>query len=100
MSHGFNDSSTCFQERDFSYHKPHVIDPGGSAKTAMQKLGVPEQLLQVLQINFLFNDSTISPVGSGLQNTEAIPVRPHGSLEEVILIPKKITQRQKFLQLL
>jgi hypothetical protein len=58
----------------------------------MQKLAVHEQLFQVPHFNFLFNDSTISPVGSGLQNPEATLARPQGSLEEVILISKEKTK--------
>jgi hypothetical protein len=93
MPHDFNDSSTCFQERDFSSNNPYILDPGGSAKTAVQKLGVPEQLLQVPQFNFLVNDSIISPVGSGLQNIEATLAMPQCSLEEEILISK---EKRKF----
>jgi hypothetical protein len=92
MSRNFNDSTTCFQGRDFSSNKPHILDPDGSATTPIQKLAVPEQLLQVPHFNFLFNDSIISPVGSGLQNTEAAPARPQGWLEEEILISNEKTK--------
>jgi hypothetical protein len=88
---GYNHSTTCFQRRDFSSHKPHILDPGDSTKKSIQKLAVPEQLLQVPHFNF-FIDSRIFPVGSGLQNTETTLARPQGSLEEENLISKEKTK--------
>jgi hypothetical protein len=82
MSRFVHDSTTHFQGRSFSSHKPYILDPGGSATIAVQKLGVPDPKLQDPKNLFLFNDSTFSLVWSGLPKTEVLSTRPQGSLEE------------------
>jgi hypothetical protein len=92
MSREVNDLTACFQKREINPHKPYILDSGRSATTVVQKLAVPEQLLEVPDFNILFNDSTISPVGSELQNTEATLARPQVSLEEEIVMTKEETK--------
>jgi hypothetical protein len=83
--------TTDFQGRTFSSHKSYILDPGGSATTTAQKFGFCLFFTRFKKI-YLLNDSTFSPVGSGLTKAEETLVRPRGSLEEIILNSEKETK--------
>jgi hypothetical protein len=92
MSRFVHDSTTDFQGRSFSSHKPYILDPGGSATTDAQKLGPLTHIYKFNEIFILFNDSAFSPVWSGLINTESKSVRLQCSFEEIYLNSKEETK--------
>jgi hypothetical protein len=92
MSRCVNDSTTYFQGTDFSYHKPYILDPGGSANIAVPKfqqapIGAFLKGSKFFSNSYYFNDP-ISPVGSGTSNTAVSQAKPQG-------LPRNIFQKRK-----
>jgi hypothetical protein len=73
-----------FQGLNFSSHKPHFLDPGGSANTAMPLFlqvpyGANLQGPKLFSFSKQINADPISPVGFGLSNTAVCQAKLQGS---------------------